>query len=202
MYRWTRDLHLYGGLFISPFVIAFAVSVFFLNHAKIDPAARTSVSIETVIVPAGLAEARGRQAVDLARAVADQVHVRGEIGFVRYVRAEQRLIIPVSAPGRETVIDVDVAKRTARVTRRRTGVLESTGYLHKTPGPHNADLRGNWIWTRVWRWCADGTVYLLMFISASGVYLWLAIMGERRIGLALLGAGAASFAGFMYVLAF
>ena len=35
-YRWTRDLHLYFGLFISPFILLFSVSVFFLNHAKID----------------------------------------------------------------------------------------------------------------------------------------------------------------------
>ena len=26
LYRWTRDFHLYFGLFVSPFVIAFAVS--------------------------------------------------------------------------------------------------------------------------------------------------------------------------------
>ena len=31
----TKDLHLYFGLFISPFVLLFAVSVFFLVHAWI-----------------------------------------------------------------------------------------------------------------------------------------------------------------------
>ena len=44
LYHWTRDLHLYVGLFASPFVIAFALSVFFLNHAKVDTNAANSVA--------------------------------------------------------------------------------------------------------------------------------------------------------------
>ena len=201
-YRWTRDLHLYFGLFISPFVIAFAVSVFFLNHAKIDTSAATSVAIvRDVQIPAGMEALRGRAAVDRARDIVVQVGVTGEIGFVRYVPTEQRYVIPVSRPGVETIVDVDVAKRTVAVSRRRTGVLESLAYLHKSPGPHNADLRGNWFWTRAWRWMADGTVYLVLFVSATGLYLWLAIKAERRLGLALLGAGAVSFIGFLYALA-
>jgi len=34
-YLITRDLHLYFGLFISPFVLLFAISVIFLVHAWI-----------------------------------------------------------------------------------------------------------------------------------------------------------------------
>ena len=32
-YLITRDLHLYLGLFISPFVLLFAISVIFLVHS-------------------------------------------------------------------------------------------------------------------------------------------------------------------------
>ena len=32
-YLIIRDLHLYAGLFISPFVLVFAISVFYLVHA-------------------------------------------------------------------------------------------------------------------------------------------------------------------------
>jgi hypothetical protein len=201
-YRWTRDLHLYLGLLVSPFVIAFAVSVLFLNHAKVDTGAATSVTnVRDVRIPAGLETARGREAADSARGIVDQVGVSGEIGFVRYVRKDQRFVIPVSTPGLDTIIDVDVQNRNAVVSRRKMGILESVGYLHKSPGPHNADLRGNWFWTRVWRWLADGSVYLVLFISATGLYLWFAIKAERRIGFALLGAGAVSFFGLLYGLA-
>ena len=161
-YRWTRDLHLYLGLFVSPFVIAFAISVFFLNHAKVDSTSATTVAtFDDVSIPTGIENARGRDAVDRAREIATHIGVNGEIGFVRYVRKDQRIVIPVSKPGLETMIDVDVAKRTAVVSRRRTSVLESVSYLHKSPGPHNADLRGNWFWTQAWKWFADGTVLVV-----------------------------------------
>ena len=60
-YCWTRDLHLYLGLFISPFVIAFAVSVLFLNNAKVDMNATTSVAtFHDLRIPAGIEGPRGR----------------------------------------------------------------------------------------------------------------------------------------------
>ena len=199
IYRWTRDLHLYLGLIVSPFVLAFAVSVLFLNHAKVDTTAVDSVStLSDIRIPEALAVAKGRQAVDLARQIVDQAGITGEIGFVRYVRESQRFVIPVSKPGAETVVTVDVATRTATVSRRATSLLEVVAYLHKSPGPHNVDLRGNWFWTEIWRWLADGTVYLLLFVSATGLYLWFVIKAERRAGLAVLGAGAASFFVVLY----
>ena len=198
-YRWTRELHLYMGLFVSPFVLMFAISVLFLNHAKVDTTAVDSTTTESDIeIPADLAEAKGRQAVDLARRIVQHVGVTGEIGFVRYVRNEQRVVIPVSKPGLETIVVVDVTTRTATISRRNTSVLESTAYLHKMPGPHNVDLRGNWFWTEAWRWIADGTVYLLFFVSATGLYLWFTIKADRRTGLAVFGVGAASFLALIY----
>lgn len=202
VYRWTRDLHLYLGLFVSPFVVAFSASVFFLNHAKVDTSATTSIStFSDVSIPSGIERARGREAVDRAREIVEQVGVTGEIGSVRYVRKDQHVVIPVSRPGTEIVVDVDVVRRAATVSRRAT-FLESLAYLHKSPGPHNADLRGNWFWTRAWRQLADGTAYLVLFISATGLYLWFAIKAERRVGFALLGGGAVSFFALVYGLAF
>jgi hypothetical protein len=199
LYQWTRDLHLCLGLFVSPFVLVFAVSVLFLNHAKVDTTAADSVTtVRDLTIRDALERAKGREAVDLARQIIDQVGVTGEIGFVRYVRDEQRFVIPVTKPGVEIVVTVDVSTRTAAISRRAAGILESMAYLHKTPGPHNVDLRGNWFWTQAWRWIADGTVYLVLFISATGLYLWFAIKTDRRAGLALLGAGVASFLALIY----
>jgi hypothetical protein len=66
------------------------------------------------------------------------------------------------------------------------------------PGPHNANIRGNWIWTQVWRQFADATIYLTLFISVSGLYLWYVLKAERRIGFALLAAGGLTFFGLIY----
>ena len=201
LYRWLRDLHLYLGLFISPFVLLFAVSVFYLNHGKLGSSVEpTPDTYRDLKIPDGFDRLKGREAVDRAKAVLPQVEVSGEIGFLRYVSTTQHLIFPVSRAGSEATVDIDLARRTATVRRRTMNVWESLSYLHKIPGPHNVAIRGNWIGTELWRIFADATIYLLLFISASGVYLWWAIKGERRIGFTLLAGGAATFAGLIYVI--
>jgi hypothetical protein len=201
LYRWTRDLHLYFGLFISPFILLFAASVFYLNHAKlivIDDAAVETV--RNLQVPDGLDRLKGRAAADQARSILQQLNVTGEIGFLRYVPRERRLVVPVLKADTEVTVEVDLDAKSASVTRRPLSLMESSSYLHKMPGPHNVAIRGNWIGIRVWRVLADLTIYLLLFISASGIYLWWAIKAERKIGLALLTAGGATLVGLVYVI--
>ena len=98
-YLITRDLHLYVGLFLSPFVLVFSVSVFYLVHGFAQrPApdqATSSRTVNDLVVPPGLAGMQGRTRVDALRSVLDQVGVSGEIDFVRHVPSEHRLIVPV-----------------------------------------------------------------------------------------------------------
>lgn len=197
-YRWTRDLHLYFGLFISPFVLLFAGSVFYLNHAKLIVGAAPAATYQNLRIPDGFDRLKGPEAVARAREILPQVETTGEIGFLRYVVRDRHLIFPVSRPGMESLVDVNLDDRSASVTRRTTSVWESLAYLHKMPGPHNVAIRGNWIGTEVWRWFADATIYLVLFISISGLYLWWAIVAERRLGVLLLSAGAATFFGLIY----
>jgi hypothetical protein len=200
LYRWTRDLHLYFGLFVSPFVLLFAASVPFLNHAKVATDQWTSVvTVRNLRIPDGIEAARGPDAVARAQAILSQLDISGEIGFTSYVARTGHFVFPVSKPGVEARVDVDLGLRSATVSRRITSAWEALAYLHKMPGPHNVNIRGNWVGTRVWRRFADGTVYLLLFVSISGIYLWYAIKAERRIGIALLAAGAATFFGLTYV---
>lgn len=199
-YTRTRDLHLYFGLFVSPFVVVFALSVFFLNHARLPApgSTTTTASVRDLRLPAGIEQAQGMERVQLATQVLSQVGVAGEINFIRVLPKERRLVIPVVKPGVETTIDLNLEERTATVSARRTSAWESLSYLHRSPGPHNAAIRGNWFWTRAWQWLADATVYLVLFLSVSGLYLWAVIRSERKIGLVLLLAGAISFAGIVY----
>ena len=201
LYRWLRDLHLYFGLFVSPFVLLFAVSVFYLNHGKLRPDTPPSPEIfRNLRIPDGLDRLKGRAAVEHARAILPQVGISGEIGFLRYRADDRHLIFPVSTARLESTIDVDLGARSATVTRRSMNVWESLSYLHKLPGPHNVAIRGNWIGIRIWRWFADTTIYLLLFISITGMYLWWAIRAERVIGLALLSAGVVTLFTLVYVI--
>ena len=139
--------------------------------------------------------------VDALRPVLEQLNVHGEVDFVRHVASEQRLIIPVRLPDRDTVISLDYDKRTATVTSRHQSLGDALVYLHKMPGPHNVDVRGNSRIMRLWRVLAGATVYLLLFITLSGIYLWTALRAERRIGLVLILAGSVTFWGLVYVIA-
>jgi hypothetical protein len=205
LYLVTRDLHLYFGLFLSPFILAFSVSVFYLVHGLAQrPAPDASDDSRTVTnlsVPADIGRLQGRARVDALRPLLEQLDVHGEVDFVRHVATEHRLIVPVRLPDRDTIVSLDYEQRTATVTSRRQSVGDALVYLHKMPGPHNVDVRGNSWLMRAWRVVADATAYLLLFITVSGLYLWVALKAERRVGLLLILAGAGTFWGLVYVIA-
>lgn len=200
-YTVTRDLHLYLGLFIAPFLLAFSVSVFFLVHAWLPGAVSESPArtASNLTLPANLESLDGRARIDvLQREVLPALGIQGEIGFVRYVVKEHRLVFPVIVPGRETTVDLDLANRAATLRTKDTGVWDGLVTLHKSPGQHLVAIRMNWLPMLIWRWFADATVYLTFFLTLSGIYLWFALRAERRIGFMLITAGALSFAGIVY----
>ena len=202
-YRLVRDLHLYLGLFISPFVLAFASSVFFLAHSwlpQFAPETSTTRVVPAFSVPADWATLSGRPLIEALKPALERANVRGEVGFVRRLTKEQKLIIPVTIPGRETTVSIDLATREATVVTRERGLADALVTLHRSPGQHGPTIRMNWFYMQVWRWLADATVYLILFISISGVYLWYLLRAERTVGLILLFAGAFSFFGIAYAL--
>ena len=99
----------------------------------------------------------------------------------------------ITRPRQRIIINVDLESQKAEIERRHTGIWSTLFYLHRTPGPHNIKFRANWFYAKVWALLAYATVYLFVFISASGIYIWHVIKAERKIGLILLGAGILSF---------
>ena len=202
-YRLTRDLHLYLGLFISPFVLVFSITVFFFVHAWIPKFAPETVKtrvVSALSLPADLQKLSGRPLINALKPTLENMNVPGEIGFVRYMVKEEMLIIPVSIPGRATTVSINLALHEATVVTRETGLADALVTLHKSPGQHGPDIRMNWFYMRAWRWLADATVYLTLFLSVSGIYLWYMLRAERRVGLILLFAGTLSFFGIAYAL--
>ena len=142
----------------------------------------------------------GRPLIDALKPTLEKADVRGEVGFVRHMVKEEKLIIPVTIPGRETTVSIRIASREATIVTRETGLADALVTLHKSPGQHGPNIRMNWFYMRAWRWMADATVYLILFISVSGVYLWYVLRAERPVGFILLFAGALSFFGMAYAL--
>ena len=194
---------MYFGLFISPFVLVFAVSVFFIVHSwrpRISSETSTTRLVSTWPLPGDLQKLSGRPLIDALKPALEKAGVRGEVGFVQHLVKEQKLIIPVSIPGRETTVSISIASGEATIVTRETGLTDALLTLHKSPGQHGPGIRMNWFYMRAWRWMADATVYLILFISVSGIYLWYVLRAERRVGFILLFAGALSFFGMAYAL--
>src|SRR5438477_8482930 len=66
-YRIIRDLHLYLGLFISPFVLVFAISVFFLVHSwlpRIASETSTTRVVSALPLPQDLTTLSGRPLIN------------------------------------------------------------------------------------------------------------------------------------------
>src|SRR3974390_1918443 len=110
-YRLIRDLHLYLGLFISPFVLVFAISVFFLVHSwlpRLGPATSTKRVVSALPLTEGLQTLSGRPLIEALKPVLEKAGVRGEVGFIRRLVKENKLIIPVTIPGRETTVSISL----------------------------------------------------------------------------------------------
>lgn len=204
LYTITRDLHLYLGLFITPFVLLFSVTVFFFVHA-IAPkfgAETTRTRVATgVLIPPDLLKLSGRAMIDALKPTLASINVPGEIGFIRHVVSDDSLIIPVSVPGRMTTVTIRIAQREANIVTRETGLADALMTLHRSPGEHAPALSRNWFAMRAWRWLSDTTAYFTLFITLSGLYLWYVLRAERRIGYILLASGTLLFFGLAYVVA-
>ncbi len=188
-YRWTRDLHLWLGLFLSPFLVVYAVSTVLVNHnvRTAQDAARETSEPASVVVP----DTEDR--IALGKDIIAQLGLTGELGGVRRQPAQNRIIVPVNVPGKRRVVTVDTTTGLATVETTTTGLLNGLVYLHFAPGQHLVGISGNWLGMRLWHWMADATVYIVLFLSATGVYLWTVLRAERKAGLIFLGAGAATF---------
>ena len=78
----------------------------------------------------------GRPLIDALKPALEKADVRGEVGFVRHMVKEEKLIIPVTIPGRETTVSISIASREATILTRETGLAHALVTLHKSPGQH------------------------------------------------------------------
>ena len=189
-YPALRMLHLYAGLFISPFVLIFSVSVIIFNHPgfinRVNPVkALPDVKTKLNKIP--------YYADDLqtAKAIIRKLNINGEIDFIS--KKDGSISFPVNKPGLRTYITVNTTNDSVLVTQRYEGALRSTAYLHAMPGPHNANIRGNSAFLKIWRIVTDAVVYILLFLTISGILLWYILKAERVAGIYALALGALFF---------
>ena|SRR2546423_10962642 len=186
----VQDLHNYIGLFISPFILIFSVSVLVLNHPRAEDKA---IPAKTTMDKKMRLEPIPFDSTDLAtgKAIIRRLGVAGEIDYV--FKGEHDLSIRVSKPGVETNIKVNTLTDSVFIKQVNKGVLQGTVYLHKMPGPHLAQFRKNTVFMKLWSFFADATVYLILFLTVSGIFLWYFLKVERKMGIYALCIGSTLF---------
>ena len=170
-YQWIRNLHLYFGLFACPYVLIFAVTTIMLNHRW-----HFEAEVEKTSVPVELEE--GLEDKEQGEQILRQLGVSGET-FVRRLPKQNALRVAVAKPGLNVAITVDLDTQIAQVEHRRQGFSGAMRALHFSPGPHKT--KGvTWFFSRLWAWTVDTVVYLLLFITISGIYMWAVLKAELQ----------------------
>jgi hypothetical protein len=197
IYPLIRNLHLYFGLFISPFILIYSLSALALNHegwliriAPVKQLPEIRTQLEKIPYDSSdLATAKG---------IIRKFGIEGEVDFIS--RGENFISFPINKPGLKTLVRINTRNDSVYITKERQGFIRALSFLHKMPGPHNEKIRGNSVFMRFWKVLTNVTVYALFFLSTSGVFLWYFLKIERNTGLFALALGIFSFAGLLLIL--
>jgi hypothetical protein len=196
-YALVRAFHIYAGLFISPFILIFCISVLAFNHPeflnRINPVQSShEIKVRLDSIPFDTTNLR------TARALIRDLKIKGEIDFIN--KNDSQISFPVNKPGLKTLIAVNTKSDSVVIVQRKEGAVRAMNYLHIMPGQHNAAMRGNSVFMKIWKITADAVVYLLLLLLLSGVYLWYVPESERRAGMYSLVLGLLLFAGLLYLI--
>lgn len=191
-YKLIKDFHLYIGLFISPFIIIFSISALVLNHDFIDwqeDWRKWTFSVNDKVdetIKFNIPDS-DQIRIEYAKDILKEINIEGEI---RNIFGDSiNMYIPVTKPGYRISIKADLISGTAYIHTERINLWKKLIWMHTMPGPHNANIRGNWVYTRFWRSVVDFFVICLFFSSISGIILWYYLKNERNVGLVALLIG-------------
>jgi hypothetical protein len=194
-YKINKDIHLYSGLFISPFIIIFSISAIILNHDFIDWQENWedwSFSVDNNVdesIKFHLQDANIKK-IDYAKNIIKQLNIKGEISNI--FGDSVIMYIPVTKPGYRISIKADLISGMANIHSEKVNFWKKLIWLHKMPGPHNANIRGNWMFTKFWSSVVDLSVVCLFLSSITGIILWYRLKNERTLGLIALSIGILS----------
>lgn len=195
-FKLFKEIHLHTGLFISPFLIIFAGSALILNHNFIDwqeDWQEWTFSVDDKVdeeIGFTLPEADLTK-IEYAKNILRQAGISGEIANI--FGDSVQMYIPVTKPGYRISVKADLVSGTAYIHTERTNFWKKLIWLHKMPGPHNANIRGNWVHTRLWGSAVDFSMICLFISSITGIVLWFYFKKDRIAGIIALLIGLLSF---------
>lgn len=188
----NRKVHTYTALFFLLSFCLFAISGLMLNH-RWSIWEYWSKRVETEHPIAVTLPAEGSN-LEIARSVLSQIDIAGEIRTLRIDSEAGRLEINTTRPGLKTSVVVDTNTGTGTLTTTELNAWELLPSMHVMAGLHsNIPEKKNWAWTQAWSLIMDLTAIAMLVLAASGLYMWIGLKSERKIGLIVLESGATVF---------
>jgi len=178
--RWLLNLHIYGGLLCSSYLLLYGVTSILANHRPNPLLGVASDRTWTATVAKDRLEGEPLQA---ARAVADAIGIFGRIAQGEVARSpEGDLRFKAHRPGRDYEVRT-AADGSIRVTEHRTRI----GAL--LLGLHDARLERSSAALTSWWYFTAAVVFVLALLAGTGVAVWLAVPRARAAGWRLLLGG-------------
>jgi hypothetical protein len=199
LYRRTRKLHNYLGLYLLLFLCLFSISGLVLNHSNWS-AARFWEARQEATTQRGIRAPVAGGDVAMAADLMRQLGIVGEIGETRRHADGARFEFQVVKPGRVFRVEARLDSARARVTEIRLNAWGVVDALHKFTGVRmgRPEQTRDWVLTRIWSLAMDALALGLVVLVGSGVYLWYRRPETRRAGLVALVAGGVCCAFFLY----
>ena len=182
--HFVRRAHLYGGLFLLPWVIMFGVSTIPINHQAPEPVEWTRLGEYAF-------DAQVPEAADNLRPLGRQMmNTAGIEGGFWIYRMNPRQV-QVGHPDFLAPVRINYFTEEKRIVveRRPFSLRPFLSGMHTRGG---YDMDG--AWDSVWAVFVDIVSVGLILWIASGIYMWWGLPSTRRWGWIALGAGAACFA--------
>ncbi len=180
--RWLLNIHLYGGLLCSGYLLVYGVSSLLFNH-RFDRLVGLASAREWTAATAPPTAATAPDV--LARQVANELGIVGRIPAGGPHRDEEgALRFSIQRPGRSYAIRVDTTGSATVAERRLRPAAILMGLHDARPEPTSVALTSWWWYTHV-------TVGFLLYLAGSGVVLWVITHRPRGLGWPMLLGGTA-----------
>lgn len=185
--RWARTLHIYASMFALVAVLFFAATGLTLNHP--DWFGLSEVKRERI---------EGNLPLGMLTEPLDELKV---VEYLRRYHGAAGLVDPLESDGESVriifrtpggMLDVSINRGTGSFA----GEKESTGVIGRLNDLHKGKNAGT-----AWSVVIDALSLLLLFISLTGIVLWLSLKERRALGILGVILGVVSLAAvyFAYV---
>ena len=179
--RWlgvVRAMHIYLTLLSILLFLFFGATGFMLNHGEWFGLEEVVLEEQKGTIPRPMLAPLDRLAV--------VERLRAEFGATGALDAFQEedstLLVVFRSPRGRTDAEIKKGDGATHVTREHRGTIAMLARLHTGEDTGEG-----------WRWLIDGASLLLLLASVTGLTLWLTLPSRRRVGLAALVTGVASF---------